>query len=350
MEKNNRFTGLILPFILIMAVSMYSYTAFADIGGRTGRTLKTSANGCSCHSSRDLTTNVTISGPSTVTTSSTNTYTLTISRTTKTGAGCNIAARTGTLNIVSTNIHKSGLELTHNTNIPMVSNTVSILFSYTAPATAATDTIFATGLATNSSGDEFGDLWNWAPSFRVTVIPPPKILHLTVLIEGFFNPGSGTLVRDTATVYLRNTSPPYTIVDQAKAYLDLLGKADFTFNSAANGTPYYIDVKHRNSIETWSAGGNSFVSNSMTYDFTNAATKAYGGNMKLMGTKWTMFSGDENQDATIDASDLSDADNDALNSVSGYVPTDVTGDDFVDAGDVSIIDNNATISVSVITP
>ncbi|MBK9404532.1 MAG: hypothetical protein IPN57_08375 [Ignavibacteria bacterium] len=54
MEKNNRFTGFILPFIVIMAVSMYSYTAFADIGGRTGRTLKTSANGCSCHSSRDL--------------------------------------------------------------------------------------------------------------------------------------------------------------------------------------------------------------------------------------------------------------------------------------------------------
>ena len=88
----------------------------------------------------------------------------------------------------------------------------------------------------------------------------------------------------------------------------------------------------------------------MTYDFTTASSKAFGNNMKLLGTKWTIFSGDENQDATIDASDLSDADNDALNSVSGYVPTDVTGDDFVDAGDVSIIDNNATNSVSVITP
>lgn len=350
MKKNNRFTGLFLPFIVIMAVSMYSYTAFADIGGRTGRTLKTSTSGCSCHSSRDLSTNVTISGPATVTTGSTNTYTLTIFRATKIGAGCNISARTGTLNIVSTTIHKSGLELTHNDNIPMVSNTATVQFSYTAPASPVTDTIFATALATNISNDENGDLWNWAPSFRVTVISPPRILHLTVLMEGFFNPGSGILIRDTVKVFLRNTTAPYAIVDQAKAYLDQLGKADFSFNTAANGTPYYVVVQHRNSIETWSSGGNSFVSNSMTYDFTTASSKAFGNNMKLLGTKWTIFSGDENQDATIDASDLSDADNDALNSVSGYVPTDVTGDDFVDAGDVSIIDNNATNSVSVITP
>ncbi|MBL0108085.1 MAG: hypothetical protein IPP52_12555 [Ignavibacteria bacterium] len=48
--------------------------------------------------------------------------------------------------------------------------------------------------------------------------------------------------------------------------------------------------------------------------------------------------------------DVSDADNDAFNSVRGYVSTDVTGDDFVDAADVSIVDNNAFNSVSAITP
>ena len=57
-----------------------------------------------------------------------------------------------------------------------------------------------------------------------------------------------------------------------------------------------------------------------------------------------------NQDETIDASDVSETDNDAFSSVSGYVRTDVTGDDFVDAGDVSIVDNNAFNAVSVVTP
>ncbi len=66
--------------------------------------------------------------------------------------------------------------------------------------------------------------------------------------------------------------------------------------------------------------------------------------------RFAIYSGDINQDGTIDASDLSETDNDAFNSVSGYVRTDVTGDDFVDAGDVSIVDNNAYNSVSVVLP
>ena len=66
--------------------------------------------------------------------------------------------------------------------------------------------------------------------------------------------------------------------------------------------------------------------------------------------KYAIYGGDINQDGTIDASDVSSVDNDAYNSLSGYVNTDVTGDDFVDAQDVSIVDNNAFNSVSVITP
>jgi hypothetical protein len=57
-----------------------------------------------------------------------------------------------------------------------------------------------------------------------------------------------------------------------------------------------------------------------------------------------------NQDGTIDASDVSAVDNDANNSLSGYVNTDVTGDNFVDAADVSIVDNNAFSAVSVVRP
>ncbi|MBK7159720.1 MAG: hypothetical protein IPH77_14580 [Ignavibacteria bacterium] len=72
--------------------------------------------------------------------------------------------------------------------------------------------------------------------------------------------------------------------------------------------------------------------------------------MILKGTKYCIYSGDVNQDGIIDASDLSEVDNDAFNSLSGYVRTDVTGDDFVDAEDVSIVDNNAYNSVSVIRP
>ncbi len=93
--------------------------------------------------------------------------------------------------------------------------------------------------------------------------------------------------------------------------------------------------------------------NNLSYNFTTAANKSYGSNQKqidLSPIQFGLYSGDVNEDGIIDASDLSEVDNDASNSVSGYVNTDVNGDDFVDASDLSIVDNNAFIGVLVMRP
>jgi hypothetical protein len=66
--------------------------------------------------------------------------------------------------------------------------------------------------------------------------------------------------------------------------------------------------------------------------------------------KYAIYGGDVDRDGNTDASDISVIDNDALNTLSGYVVSDLTGDDFVDANDISIVDNNSLNSVSVITP
>ncbi|MBS1517990.1 MAG: hypothetical protein JSS91_07875 [Bacteroidetes bacterium] len=350
MKNLFRFRKHITAMAIILFLSFFAYVVNASIDGRTGRTLKTSTSGCSCHSSRDVATSVVITGPSSVNTGSTNTYTLTIHRATKTGAGCDIATRNGTLAPVSSTLHLSNSELTQNTNIPMVNNEVQFLFSYTAPASPVTDTIFATGLATNSDGNESGDVWNWASSFRVNVLPPPKILNLTVMIEGFYNTGTGNMINDTVRVYLRNTSAPYAAVDSATGFLNNAGSASFSFLNAVNGTPYYIRVKHRNSIETWSAGGNSFISNSMSYNFTTSGSQAFGSNQIQVGTKWTMFSGDVDQEGTVDLSDGSLIDNDAYNFETGYRATDVNGDEVTDLGDAVFADNNGFNFVGKITP
>ncbi|MBK6505797.1 MAG: hypothetical protein IPG02_09040 [Ignavibacteria bacterium] len=63
-----------------------------------------------------------------------------------------------------------------------------------------------------------------------------------------------------------------------------------------------------------------------------------------------MYSGDVDQEGTIDAADVSMIDNAALLFTSGYVKTDLTGDNFVDATDFAIADNNAANFVSVIRP
>lgn len=183
------------------------------------------------------------------------------------------------------------------------------------------------------------------------LVPPGLILNLKILIEGFYNPVGNILTRDTVRIFLRNSVFPYQIIDSSKFYLNNDGTGLFAFPQAVNGVSYYLQTKHRNAIETWSkTGGEVFTNSLLNYDFTTAANKAFGNNQILQGSKWCIRAGDVNQDGIADAGDLSQVENDAGKSLSGYVPSDVNGDDIVDAADVSITENNSTAGVAVISP
>ncbi|MBK9404592.1 MAG: hypothetical protein IPN57_08680 [Ignavibacteria bacterium] len=178
---------------------------------------------------------------------------------------------------------------------------------------------------------------------------------IKLIMQGFYNSSSNAMsTDDTVRVYLRNTSAPFAIVDSAKEIINRFSlKAAFKFPNATAGT-YYLQLKHRNSIETWSNSGLAYIpGTTLNHDFTFAQNMAFGLNQIQVDAsplRFALYSGDVNQDGTIDASDLSNVDNDAFSSVSGYVNTDLNGDDLVDATDVSIVDNNAFNAVSVIRP
>lgn len=347
----NSFISTARNLFIVFSLLMISGQAFPDISGKTGRTLKSSANGCgSCHGTRDASVSVLINGPLSVTAGSTNIYSITVNKAGKTGAGVDIAVRRGVLGVISPLLHIQSSELTHNDNIPMTGGQVTVQFSYTAPSLSAIDTIFANGNATNSDANESGDSWNWATSFRVVVNPPVKILHLTELIEGFFNTGTGFMVSDTARVYLRNTAIPYALVDSSVSVLSTSGKGNFSFANASNAVPYYIVVKHRNSIETWSSSGQSFAGDSASYNFTLSISSAYGNNIKLLGTKYCVFSGDVQQDGFIDLTDITLVYNDAGTFATGYKVSDVTGDNLTDLTDIVLVYNNSAAFVSIIRP
>jgi hypothetical protein len=178
----------------------------------------------------------------------------------------------------------------------------------------------------------------------------PKILTLNTLLEGSYNPGANTMVGDTAITYLRKSSSPYSIVDSSISTLTNSGAGTFSFLNVQNGTYYFLVIKHRNSVETWSSTGMSFVSDILSYDFTDSSSRAFGDNLSLKGTRWTIFSGDVNQDGIIDATDTGLIDNDAFGFVSGYIYTDLNGDNFADATDLGIAENNSSNFVSVIRP
>lgn len=175
-------------------------------------------------------------------------------------------------------------------------------------------------------------------------------IQLTALIEGFYNSGTNTMTADTVSAYLRNTSSPYAVVDSAKGFLNSSGNGIISFVNASNGVPYYFVVKHRNSIETWSASGITFTLNHATYNFTTSASTAYGDNLKLKGSRYCIYSGDVNQEGDIDVTDLILVFNDAGNFVTGYVVTDVNGDNFVDVMDMLIAYNNSVNFVVVRNP
>ena len=192
-----------------------------------------------------------------------------------------------------------------------------------------------------------------------------NILAGKVFIQGYYS-GAGemnpvlnyqgesalTTITDSVTIELREVNSLSVIAYLGKTTLDVEG--EFTLigmpSNLLDETCYMV-VKHRNSIETWSAYPISMASYSY-FNFTTAANKAYGDNQIEVETgKWAIYSGDINQDGFIDSFDFPALDTDIFNGVSGvYVNTDLNGDCFVDSFDFPIFDTNSYNGVSIITP
>ena len=178
-------------------------------------------------------------------------------------------------------------------------------------------------------------------------------LNLKLAIEGLYDTLNNKLnVSDTVTAYLRSSDAPFPVVDSAKSVIDsetLTG--NFEYNVVSSGT-YYIIIKHRNGIETWSkAGGESFSQGGVyLYDLTGVRTQAYGRNMVKLGEIYCIYSGDVNQDGNIDLEDVNLVHNDILNFTSGYADSDVTGNGVCELYDLIFTYNNSIKFVSVKRP
>jgi hypothetical protein len=140
---------------------------------------------------------------------------------------------------------------------------------------------------------------------------------------------------------LSNPDPDFS----EKVILHNDGTAQAVFASAPAGS-YYIAIKHRNSLETWSSVAVS-INGTVSYDFSTALSQAYDDGinppMANMDDAFAIYGGDVNQDGTVDISDGSDVDNDANNFAYGYNPSDCTGDGPTDISDYAIVENNGNL-------
>lgn len=157
-------------------------------------------------------------------------------------------------------------------------------------------------------------------------------VNLKAYLEGFWNGTAHTA--DTVRVYLANATSPFAYADTAKVMLNSSGEASINFSRATTGN-YFIVVSHRNHLETWSrlpqsiTGGTPF-----SYDFTTDSAKAYGFNMKKVGSVWTLYGGDANKDGSIDALDVTIFV--PQYGTQGYLASDFNGDNDVTGLDVAI--------------
>ncbi len=151
-------------------------------------------------------------------------------------------------------------------------------------------------------------------------------------------------IADTISIELHDTSGLFMNVYTTKAILDTNGLCAINIPSSLNNNWFYLAIKHRNSIETWSANP-ILIANNANYNFTNAANKAYGLNLKNEGRVYLIYSGDINQDGSIDFADYTYLDIDAQNGIIGYFGTDLNGDSSVDFGDYPLLDLNSSNSI-----
>lgn len=210
-------------------------------------------------------------------------------------------------------------------------------------------TLSATGLST------FGIFTAWEPQIA-------KTLQLSLFLEGLYD-GGGIMhkaqdengqhftgqIADLIQVELRNANSPYSLAFSYTIELLVNGQAAVTVPAALNGN-YYIVIKHRNSIETWSSLPLSFSNSTLMYDFSNDDGKAYGNNLKFMQDSWVLYGGDVNQDGFITIADVEQADVSSNNFSAGFLVDDTNGDGVIDALDMLLIDNNAALGIEKKTP
>ena len=197
----------------------------------------------------------------------------------------------------------------------------------------------------------------------VTVCATTITLSMKLFLQGYYLSGSTmqpvlnnqavanspATQTDNITVELHHPTT-YALIDTKQTALNTDGTVYVTFTQPAGS--YYIAVKHRNTLQTWTAATVACTTSTPLYNFSTAANKAMGNNqVQVQSGVWAFFTGDLNQDDFIDSNDFPDFDADSYNGVVAvYKATDMNGDGFVDGNDFPVFDMNSYNGVASVHP
>ncbi len=156
---------------------------------------------------------------------------------------------------------------------------------------------------------------------------------------------------DSVTVNLWEATSPAQLVNATPVLIDTLGYGITEIPATLIGKNCYWEIKHRNSIATWSAEPIWMNEACNAYDFTYGDYLAFGNNQADFGDgSFLIYAGDVNQDGFVDGNDFIEVDNDNALFYSGYKASDVNGDGFVDGNDFILLDNNSSLFIGSLQP
>ena len=187
-----------------------------------------------------------------------------------------------------------------------------------------------------------------------------SLVNLRAFIQGFYtgsgqmnaviNPVTRPLECDTITLRLVQATAPYSILSTSTAILSTTGNATFRFPISLVLQPYYLVLSHRNCLDAWSSSPVT-LNASTTYNFTGAASSAYGNNLADLGDgNFAIWSGDVDRNGRIDGTDFTIMETATLNFRTGYVLYDLTGDGITETADYSLLENNCFTTKTIARP
>ena len=218
---------------------------------------------------------------------------------------------------------------------------------------------------------------------NATTLPPPvtnKTLKVIAMLQEYYNTSTGLMNQtlginwdsgdlfknfsgttvDTLMVLIRKTNITADVVssfsiDTVFYGVNLNNNGLITISLSAGITGYhYIEIKHRNSIETWSDSVD-FSTDTVKYDFYNYISQfAFDNGMLQDGTHAWIWGGDVNQNGNLESEDATiiyvaaNSDDPAVNN--GYVICDIDGNGNLDSQDYGLAYNNANLGANIINP
>ena len=236
-------------------------------------------------------------------------------------------ALSGNISVKGHNNCGDGLVFTINVNV----NTNKHLY-----ATAMFQEYYnnSTGLMNPTKGINWdtGDLYN---NFGDTIVDTLRVLIRKTNVNDQVNPCTIDTVLFGQSININGLITPIVIPSSLAGY-------------------HYIEIKHRNSIETWSDSVD-FSTDTVRYDFYNYISQfALDGGMYLNNNHAFIWGGDVNQNGNLESADATNiyvaANSDDPTVNNGYVICDIDGNGNLDSQDYGLAYNNANLGANIINP